>query len=326
MAVLVHLKYHQAESGDKDKAFRSIASNASNFPPRRPNTQQPRRVKTCTLCKAAGRKSAGTHWLRECSFLPDANRKALARARFLQDIDFTDDDEYQYDDPINDGTPARDVADVMDPSVIHNPLIDKLTPTRRVSIIQSPFLRVHYGHHPVTLTLDCGATTNMISATTASRLGLPIKPATQATQQADGITPLSVTGETHIIVSRGRFDFALDALVVRELDVDILAGTPFMTQNDVAIRPAKKQIILKGLEVVTYGTSSDGDNLTRVRRSKLSCSGPQTNSPLFCLESIWDWLLHMTHPPTQNGPWSPDMTQSRAAPVCFGHKPRRSYL
>ena len=121
---------------EDSKAFRSIASNASNFPPRRPNTQQPRRVKTCTLCKAAGRKSAGTHWLRECSFLPDADRKALARARFLQDIDFTDDDEYQYDDPINDGTPALDVADVMDPSVIHNPLIDKLTPTRRVNIIQ----------------------------------------------------------------------------------------------------------------------------------------------------------------------------------------------
>ena len=253
---------------EDSKAFRSIASNASNFPPRRPNTQQPRWVKTCTLCKAAGRKSAGTHWLRECSFLPDADRKALAHACFLQDIDFTDDDEYQYDDPINDGTPARDVADVMDPSVIHNPLIDKLTPTRRVSIIQSPFLRVHYGHHPVTLTLECGATTNMISATTASRLGLPIKPATQNAQQADGKTPLSVTGKTHIIVSRGKFDFALDALVVRELDVDILAGTPFMTQNDVAIRPAKKQIILKGLEVVTYGTSSDGDNLTRMRRSQ----------------------------------------------------------
>ena len=84
----------------------------------------------------------------------------------------------------------------MDLPVIDNPLIDKQTPTRRVNIIQSPFLWVHYGHNPVTLTLDCGATTNM---TTASRLSLPLKPATQAAQQADGITPLSVTGETHII-------------------------------------------------------------------------------------------------------------------------------
>ena len=56
-------------------------------------------------------------------------------------------------------------------------------------------------------------------------------------------------------------------LVVKELDLDILAGTPFMTQNDVAIKPAKKQIILKGLEVVTYGPSTDSDNLTRIRRS-----------------------------------------------------------
>ena len=183
-----------------------------------------------------------------------------------------------------------------------------------------------YGHHPVTLTLDCGATTNMISATTASRLGLPIKPATQAAQQADGITPLSVTGETHIIVSRGKFDFALDALVVRELDVDILAGTPFMTQNDVAIRPAKKQIILKGLEVVTYGTSSDGDNLTRVRRSQAFLLRAPNQQSIILPGEYLDWLRHMTHLQKQNGPWSPDMTQSRAAPVCLGHKPRRSYL
>ena len=60
----------------------------------------------------------------------------------------------------------------------------------------------------------------------------------------------------------------LDALVVKGLDVDILAGTPFMTQNDVAIRPAKKQIILKGLEVVTYEPSTESDKLTRLRCSQ----------------------------------------------------------
>ena len=108
----------------------------------------------------------------------------------------------------------------------------------------------------------------MMSTTTASRLSLPLKPTTQAAQQANGITPLSVTGETHINVSCGKYDLVLDTLVVRELDVDILAGTLFMTQNDVAIRPAKKQIILKGLEVVTYGASTDGDNLNCIRRSQ----------------------------------------------------------
>ena len=133
------------------------------------------------------------HWLRECSFLPDADRKALAHTSFLQDIDIPDDDEYQYDDVVSDGITARDTANMMDPPVAKNPLIGKHTPTHRVSIIQSPFLWVNYGHNPVT-TLDCGATTNMISTTTASRLSLPFKPATQDAKQADGITPLSETG------------------------------------------------------------------------------------------------------------------------------------
>ena len=93
----------------------------------------------------------------------------------------------------------------------------------------------------------------MISVTTASRLSLPLKPATQAAQQADGITPLSVTGETHIIVSHGKYDFLLDALVVKELDVDILAGTPFMTQNDVAIRLAKNKLFFKALRLSHMG-------------------------------------------------------------------------
>ena len=132
---------------EDSKAFWSVVSNMSNFLPHEPITQQPKRVKLCT-----GRKSARTHWLRECSFLPDADRKALARTRFLQDIGFPDDDEYQYDDVVNDCTTACDTAYVMDLPAIDNPLIDKHTPTRRVSIIQSPFLRVHYGHNPVTLT------------------------------------------------------------------------------------------------------------------------------------------------------------------------------
>ena len=61
----------------------------------------------------------------------------------------------------------------------------------------------------------------MISVTTASGLSVPLKPPTQATQQTDGITLLSVTGETHVIVSRGKCDFVLHALVVRDVDVNI---------------------------------------------------------------------------------------------------------
>ena len=46
----------------------------------------------------------------------------------------------------------------------------------------------------------------------------------------------------------------LDALVVSDLDVDILAGIPFMTvDDDVSLPPAKHQIIIQDYCVVTYG-------------------------------------------------------------------------
>ena len=37
-----------------------------------------------------------------------------------------------------------------------------------------------------------------------------------------------------------------DALVVEELDVDILAGTPSMTYNDILVRPSRRQISIRG--------------------------------------------------------------------------------
>ena len=39
-------------------------------------------------------------------------------------------------------------------------------------------------------------------------------------------------GETHLSLSRNGKSLTLEALVVEDLDVDVLAGTPFMTTND----------------------------------------------------------------------------------------------
>ena len=96
----------------------------------------------------------------------------------------------------------------------------------------------------MTITLDTGATTNMIRASTARVCKLTITPASQIPRQADGGTPLDVIGEIHCIVTRGSLSFQLDALVVKQLDVDVLAGNPFLARNDVVIRPSKKQIII----------------------------------------------------------------------------------
>ena len=47
----------------------------------------------------------------------------------------------------------------------------------------------------------------------------------------------------------------LDALVVDNLDVDILAGIPFMTTNDISVRPAKQMISFADGSVEQYGSN-----------------------------------------------------------------------
>ena len=78
----------------------------------------------------------------------------------------------------------------------------------------------------------------MIKTSVAKQIGANIKKTKQTALQADGITPLSVIGEVHLNMSRNGHTLHLDALVVNDLDVDVLAGTPFMASNDVSITPS----------------------------------------------------------------------------------------
>ena len=51
---------------------------------------------------------------------------------------------------------------------------------------------------------------------------------------------------------------------MNELDVDILAGIPFMSTNDIFVRPAKQQILIGDTNIFHYGTSpSDSPNRVR---------------------------------------------------------------
>ena len=84
----------------------------------------------------------------------------------------------------------------------------------------------------------------MIKAAVARYIGAKVKQSRQTALQADGRTPLHVVGETNISLTRGRTVLYLEALVVENLDVDILAGTPFLMTNDITLHPAKQQVIL----------------------------------------------------------------------------------
>ena len=81
----------------------------------------------------------------------------------------------------------------------------------------------------------------MIKSLVARSIGAPIKRSSQQPLQAHGVTPLALAGETHLILSHAGKRLALDALVDDDLDVVILAGTPFLITNDITVRPVKCQ-------------------------------------------------------------------------------------
>ena len=229
------------------------SSNSQRKPPSRPGSTKAM-FKVCPLCKTGGRNS--NHFLSTCTFLPESDKKFLSRARHVIGIDedsHTDDSESE--EP-------------------HN----QPSSTRRVNVKQSPFFKAFYEHHPIRLTIDTGAETNMIKASIAKYIGAKISKSSQTALQADGVTPLNVLGEIHITLSRSHTNLHLDALVVEELDVDVLAGTPFMIINDISVRPAKHHIVLGDGTSIHYGEARGSDTTHHAVRRTHTLRAPSTHT------------------------------------------------
>ena len=67
---------------------------------------------------------------------------------------------------------------------------------------------------------------------------------------------------------------------MNELDVDILAGIPFMSTNDNSVRPAKQQILIGDTNIVHYGTSPS-DSPNRVRRTQAYILKPEATAVIW---------------------------------------------
>ena len=137
----------------------------------------------------------------------------------------------------------------------------------RVQTRQSPYMDVFHGHHVIRVTTDSGATGNMIRHSTVKRLGSQIVSSAQSVHQADGSSQLKVVGETRISFSRDNRVFSFEGLVVENLDVDVLAGTPFMEANDIAVRPAKREVMLGDGTTYMYGSSPPAEANTAARQA-----------------------------------------------------------
>lgn len=282
---------------------------------RKPSRMKPKTKKTCPLCEQSGRHEVG-HFLSECPYLPEKDRKYLARARQLSVVD----DEP--DDSDNDHICALSTQSDLDTPV-----------ALRVKIDQSPFFDAFFDHHPTRITVDSGCTGNLVRESTVLQLGCPVQKSTQSARQADGSSPLTVVGETSFTLMRNDHQFQFHGLVVKDLDVEILAGIPFMKCNDITIRPARNQIILADSTVITYGSEKRSRPHHRVRRAHV-LRGPATTTTvwpgaylevplpedlpeqdsMFALEPRIDSPLGRSRSPTKSWP-SPNIIQSVAGKV-----------
>jgi len=67
--------------------------------------------------------------------------------------------------------------------------------------------------------------------------------------------------------TRANREFSSEGLVVENLDVDILAGTPFMETNDISIHPAKRQVTIGEDTTYAYGSQVPAVTSTTTRRA-----------------------------------------------------------
>ena len=106
--------------------------------------------------------------------------------------------------------------------------------------------------------LDTGSESNLVSERFAQHAGIPILKQNihQGAVQADTNSKLDIVGEVkNAKIRRGAQVFTLDALVTKQDVGDIIAGEPFLEQNDIAVRSVKKQIIIRGNEVIPYSNA-----------------------------------------------------------------------
>ena len=168
-----------------------------------------------------------------------------------------------------------------------------------VNIVASAVLSVFFFDKVIHLTIDNGCTGNIIRLNVVERLNVDIKPTKVKAKLADDKTFLDVVGEISISVTRGKMSFKFNAIVVRNLGPDALAGTPFQKDNDVMTDFVNEQIIVKKKVRFPFTSQHVVDGvadtfLVRIQKSEIVLPGqyldvkiPRDNPPsqTFAVES-----------------------------------------
>ena len=211
--------------------------------------------KFCCLCRASNRPDWDSHYLIQCKFLPESDRRRLTKVRNIEVYD-SEDLSCSETSISNDSDEASDGnSSGLEPADIQSQSQSSVAVARRVSVRKSPVLQCFYKHHLVSVCLDTGSESNFISLKLATDLELKYKDSKQGAVQADAKTRLSVVGEVKFPLVRGASTFTCDALVVEEDLGELVGGEPFLETNDIFVRSSKKMIYIGDKEVISYASS-----------------------------------------------------------------------
>ena len=189
----------------------------------------PPKKKLCCLCEASNRPNANTHFLSECPFLPQDDKRYMSKIRDV--VAESDSDE-------------EELVEGLSQSVIYTHPASTVPSANRVDVLPSPVLVVSVNNREVEITLDSGAEINLISEEECSKLKLEIRPTSQKASMADGASPLQIVGEVNFFAIREHHALKFCGLVVKSLNCPILAGMPFLHSNDVFIRPKQGSVCI----------------------------------------------------------------------------------
>ena len=209
-----------------------------NYTPKPSYSSKSTTNKHCEFCQITGKRMFHTHSIDQCLYIKRLNsRSATANQLYNDDVDQHYEEFYQ--DMEEENTTCQTSC-----------LVEHII--NQVNIDASPVLELQLDDITCDVTLDTGATCNLMREQKAIEINAKIRPTTQKVRMADGTSSLDVVGETEITLYRNNKPYYLSAIVCRNTDTEILAGMPFMKVNDVAVRPFSDEIILGGTDFVKY--------------------------------------------------------------------------
>ena len=209
---------------------RFAESKFKNRTPNRYNKSYKPTKRRCCFCEAKGR-ICDDHFLSQCPFLPEEDKRYMSKTREVTLRSDEDSDE-EVDESKSKVKVTRLISHVPCPTI------------RKVDIMSSPIIKVVSNNTEASMVLDLGAEANLATSTFCDKIGAVIHPTRLKAFMADGITPLPTEGEAHFNIKLGHHSLKFSGLVVKDLDKPLIAGIPFLTVHDIYARPSTHTVFI----------------------------------------------------------------------------------